>query len=74
MEKKGWEVAQGNSSKMGNLEDAGCPLSVGYLAGLPTGCAVIKIRCFHGSEISCLPLSYLPSALVSSQGLVLVAL
>lgn len=23
MEKKGWEVAQGNSSKMGNLEDAG---------------------------------------------------
>lgn len=72
MEKKGWEVAQGNSSKMGNLEDAG--LSAGYLAGLPTGCAVIEIQCFHGGEeISCLPLSYLPSALVSSQGLVLVA-
>ena len=38
MKGKEWEVAQGNSSKMANLEDAG--MSAGCVAGLPTDCAV----------------------------------
>lgn len=33
MKGKEWEVAQGNSSKMANLEDAG--MSAGCVAGLP---------------------------------------
>lgn len=35
-----------NSSKMGNIEDAGP--SAGCLVGLPTGCAVIEICCLRG--------------------------
>lgn len=36
-------MAQGNSSKMAHLEDAG--MSAGCLAGLPTGCAVNDMPC-----------------------------
>lgn len=76
MKGKEWEVAQGNSSKMANLEDAG--MSAGCVAGLPTDCAVSDtMSCNNswrlGGEICCLPLSYLPFILVSSQGLVWVA-